>query len=102
MSTELIYNSTRQCWEGNNHEDSQRIWMDDMTFRRYVMAYLEVQGIDQPTQKELSLAVSHCRQWSYWQGCTDPAVHWITAGAQVKRKYESSQIFCGREDAGFT
>ncbi len=52
--------------------------MDDATFRRYVWAYLEVQGIAAPTQEDLQKAQAHCRQWEYWKQCTDPNVHWIT------------------------
>jgi hypothetical protein len=84
MGTELTYSGARRRWEGEDVESCTFIWMDDATFQRYAWAYLDAQRIYQPLLGDVEHARQHCRQWEYWQGCTDPAVHWITLGKESK------------------
>ena len=49
--------------------------MTDTTFQRYVEAYLQQQGIMEPTIDQKVAARQHCRQVSFWLGCHDPEVH---------------------------
>lgn len=61
----------------------QLITMSDATFQRHVNAYLQQQGITEPTQEQLMQARGYCRRLSFWQGCNDPDVHWYVFGTQA-------------------
>jgi hypothetical protein len=59
------------------------ITMSDATFQRHVIAYLQSQGITEPTQEQLIEARGYCRHLSFWKGCTDPDVRWYVFGTQA-------------------
>jgi hypothetical protein len=60
------------------------IRMSDATFQRHVISYLQKQGITKPTQEQLIQARQYCRHLSFWEGCTDPDVHWRMLGRYGK------------------
>lgn len=83
----LIFNWSKQLWEGEDRESCLRIWMDAPTFERHVRSYLAMTyRIYQPTVGDLVRARERCRQISYWQGGrSDPAVHFITPDTRDKK-----------------
>ena len=72
-------------WEGTDI-DGTFLWMLDATFQRYVQAWLEVCGISQPTCEQRGEAIAHCRKLSYWKGCRDPEVHFVSYRHALERQ----------------
>jgi hypothetical protein len=50
------------------------IEMTDKTFQRHVEIHLQQQGITEPTDDDRIKARQYCRNFSFWDGCTDPEV----------------------------
>jgi hypothetical protein len=85
--TLLTFHWPKQLWEGEDSKSHLRIWMDAPTFERHVRGYLATTyRIYQPTVGDLVRAREHCRKLSYWQGCSDPTVHFITLDTRDNKK----------------
>jgi hypothetical protein len=81
-------------WEGVD-TNGTFLWMMDTTFQRYIQAWLETRGITHPTREQLGEAFAHCRKLSYWKGCRDPDVHFVSyqhALEQQKKTHSSPHV----------
>lgn len=56
--------------------------MTDTTFQQHVEAYLQKQGITEPTHEQKMQARQYCRHASFWEGCTDPTIKWQAFGGR--------------------
>jgi hypothetical protein len=73
MSGDVLDYSHNLGW--HSITETLYIRMSDATFQRHVEAYLEQQGITEPTLEQKVEARQHCRRVSFWDGCNDPDVH---------------------------
>lgn len=86
MTAKLAYNKTQRRWEGEDTETQTSLWMDNATFERHVWEYLSTQRIYQPLLGDVEHARQDCQEWEYWQGCTDPDVHWHQPKTRMDQK----------------
>ncbi len=94
----LTYNKTTHRWEGEDPETHLRLWMSEKTFERYVWRYLSDQHICQPLSGDVERARQQCRQFSYWQGCTDRKVHWITPERELADKRKENEVEANKKN----
>jgi hypothetical protein len=59
-------------WQGE--DDVISVSMNHETFCTFVSAYLEVQGITEPTERQKEFATTRCLNVFYWRNCRDPRV----------------------------
>lgn len=60
--------------------------MSDVTFQRHVEAYLQQQGIDDPTSEQRMQARQYCRRLSFWEGCNDSEIRWRVFGGHREQE----------------
>ncbi|MBA2397021.1 MAG: hypothetical protein H0V70_30235 [Ktedonobacteraceae bacterium] len=73
----LEYSSICCRWQGEQELPEGGIlliWMDMVTFLRYLDAHLASHGIEHPTVEQRQAGIDSCRQFSYWLHITTTIV----------------------------